>query len=91
MYIIENIATELGERIVKELRKEAWRKIDEYSFFAFDKGIDFDSYTLKRDSEFLYFEWTNWFEWQVEGSLSVLTQLAQRYQLTPPVELAEKK
>lgn len=78
---LENIDTELGNTILKDLRKSGWRKTKEYSWLAFDKGIDFDSYTLKKDGQKLYFEWTNWFEWEITGSESTLAAIAKEYQL----------
>ncbi len=79
---VESIATELGDKIIKDLRKRGWKKVKEYSWFAFDKGIDFDSYTLRKDGKELYFEWTNWFEWEITGPEAVLETIAKEYQLS---------
>lgn len=78
---IIDIETEEGEDLIKALRKEGWKKTKEYSWLAFDKGIDFDSYTLKKGSHHLVFEWTNWFEWEISGSLPALEEIARKYQL----------
>ncbi|WP_205695301.1 hypothetical protein [Corallincola luteus] len=49
---------------------------------AFDKGIDFDSYTLKKGKQTLHFEWSNWFEWEIEGDDDVIQSLIVSFQLS---------
>jgi hypothetical protein len=80
---IEFINTELGEQMVVDLKKEGWKVVKEYSWLAFDKGIDFDFYRMKKGDESLYFEWTNWFEWTIEGSEQLLESLRARYLRQP--------
>tara|TARA_A100001391_G_scaffold117899_1_gene79921 strand:- start:4274 stop:4465 length:192 start_codon:yes stop_codon:yes gene_type:complete len=48
---------------------------------AFDKGIDFDSYTLRKDSLELVLEWSNWFEWEIRGDQEALQPLAEGHGL----------
>jgi hypothetical protein len=81
--ILENIETELGNTILAQLKSEGWKRKSQYSPFAFDKGIDYDSYTLKKDGQELFFEWDNWFEWKVSGPEDVLGVLAQRFAIKP--------
>jgi len=76
------VETELGETIVKALRKDGWKKTHEYSWLAFDKGIDYDSYTLKKGAWVLEFEWTNWFEWEIQGTKEAIETLAKDYGLS---------
>ena len=78
---IEYIETETGNEIITQLMKEGWKLSDQYNRLAFDKGIDFDSYTLKRGREVVSFEWSNWFEWEIQGSEIEITQLITKYQL----------
>ncbi len=78
---LEHINTELGNQILKDLLQAGWKKSQEYNVLAFDKGIDFDSYTLIRGEAQLEFEWTNWFEWEVTGPKHVIQALMERYEL----------
>lgn len=78
---IDHIETELGNTILDKLKSERWRVISQYSPLAFDKGIDYDSYTLQKGQEKLEFEWDNWFEWKISGSEMVLAELATRFSL----------
>lgn len=43
-----DIKTEIGNKFFEDLIDEGWKKTHEYSPFAFDKGIDFDSYVLTK-------------------------------------------
>ncbi len=79
---IAYIETELGNQIIENLLKSGWKKTKEYNVLAFDKGIDFDSYTLKKGSAQLKFEWTNWFEWEVTGSKPAIEALIKTYELS---------
>ncbi|AJQ96053.1 hypothetical protein [Gynuella sunshinyii] len=51
----------------------------EYSKLAFDKGIDFDNYILEKKGVRLEFEWTNWLEWEIFGSIETLQELSEKY------------
>jgi len=82
-----NIDTDLGNRIIKELLINGWKKEKEYNKYSFDKGIDFDNYCLIKQNLSLYFEWDNWFEWKVSGSESALKDLSDKYVL----EIERKK
>jgi hypothetical protein len=77
---IEFIDTDIGEKIIKDLKRFGWRLIDEYPM-VFDKGIDYDFYTLERENLEMKFEWTNWFEWEVSGSDESLVEISERYKL----------
>lgn len=79
---IECLETALGNRILEALRQRGWKCTQEYWPLAFDKGIDFDSYTFEKGEQRLYFEWTNWFEWEVTGTSPALEDLARAYGLT---------
>ncbi|TWT90531.1 hypothetical protein Mal64_09230 [Pseudobythopirellula maris] len=76
---IENIETESGNAILKALLQDGWRVTSEYSDQMFDKGIDFDAYTLKHGSDRIDMEWDNWFEWKITASESVASDLAARF------------
>lgn len=79
---IENIDTELGNTILDDLQKQGWKVTKQYSPLAFDKGIDFDSYTLQKGQSKLYLEWTNWFEWEIHGTAIELNKLTEEYKLS---------
>jgi hypothetical protein len=78
---IVDLDTEKGSEIMDALKADGWKKVAEYNPLAFDKGIDFDSYTLIKSSASLVFEWTNWFEWEVTGSREAVESLASTYGL----------
>ena len=78
---VASIKTDAGNQILDQLKREGWRVVAEYSRLAFDKGIDFDSFTLAKDDQRLQFEWTNWLEWEVTGSEPALNDLISRFDL----------
>ncbi len=78
---IVDLDTDSGIKIIDELKGRGWKQIKQYSPFAFDKGIDFDSYTLKKTGLKLRFEWCNWFGWEVTGSSAALEYLEVEYSL----------
>ncbi len=78
---IIDLDTDQGNQIIDELKSRGWKQTKQYFPLAIDKGVDFDSYTLKKDGQELIFEWSNWFEWEVKGSLDVLKRLALEYSL----------
>ena len=78
---IENIDTEMGNKILEQLRQDGWKISDQYNRLAFDKGIDFDSYTLKKGNDELYLEWSNWFEWEIKGSECEIGNLIAKFKL----------
>lgn len=79
--IIEDIPTELGNDILETLKRNGWKVRKQYNIFAFDKGVDFDSYTLKKGTDKLHFKWTNWFEWEIKGNPDIIKELADRFDL----------
>lgn len=74
-YLLDDIRTEIGNEIITWLQTEKWQVVLQYSVLAFDKGIDFDYFLLKKSDEFLYFEWDNWFKWKIIGYQQVVSQL----------------
>jgi len=85
--MIENIDTQKGEEIISGLRKQKWKLVSQYSLFAFDKGIDYDDYRLKKGDEELYFEWDNWFEWTVVGCKQTLEHIIDDFSLEQEIKL----
>jgi hypothetical protein len=81
MLAIEDIDTNLGNIILDQLKLNGWKVTAQYSPFAFDKGIDFDSYTLRKGSETLEFEWDNWFEWKIAGAKPTIKMISMVYSL----------
>lgn len=78
---IDNIDTATGNKILEQLRKEGWKIANQYNQLAFDKGIDFDSYTLKKGSQELYLEWSNWLEWEIHGDECEISHLIVKFKL----------
>ncbi|MDC0610217.1 hypothetical protein OAP63_05745 [Vibrio sp.] len=85
---IEHIETEKGEEIINTLKKAGWKVSDQYNWFAFEKGIDFDSYTLKKGEEELSFEWSNWFSWRIQGTERLIHNLMNQFELFNTAEQA---
>lgn len=77
---LSNIKTDDFKRIVKELRSEGWRKIEEYD--NVDAWIDYGLLRLQKDGVILKFEWTNWEEGSAEGPDDALRALQARYGLS---------
>lgn len=80
---LENIDTEVGNRILDSLKADGWRQVAQYSPLAFDKGIDYDSYRLRRGLEELRLEWDNWVEWTLSGPRERIEEIAERFSLRP--------
>lgn len=78
---LEMIDTEVGNRILDSLKAEGWKQVAQYSPLAFDKGIDYDSYRLRRGPVELRLEWDNWQEWTISGPRTTLGELARRFSL----------
>ncbi|PZW45237.1 hypothetical protein [Pseudomonas sp. URMO17WK12:I2] len=78
---LEAIDTEVGNRILESLKANGWRQVAQYSPLAFDKGIDYDSYRLRRGLEELRLEWDNWFEWTLSGPRERIEAIAKRFSL----------
>lgn len=75
-----SIKTETGNQILKTLVKaNGWRIQAQYDENAFDKGIDFNSYSLEKEGIELYFEWTNWLEWEISGDPEIIQKLSQDF------------
>ncbi|MCG8612622.1 MAG: hypothetical protein MI864_19095 [Pseudomonadales bacterium] len=79
---IEDIETDLGGRILDDLKSKGWKVVSKYSPFAFDKGIDFDRYTLSKNGQRVEFEWDNWLEWKITGPEPVIKEIAREFSLT---------
>jgi hypothetical protein len=58
MITIKNIETSNWNKTIEFLINDSWSISSEY--YCFDKGIDYDSKTLKKGKERIYFEWDNW-------------------------------
>jgi len=78
---LEAIDTEVGNWILESLKAEGWRQVAQYSPLAFDKGIDYDSYRLRRGLDELRLEWDNWFEWKLSGPRERIEEIAERFSL----------
>lgn len=78
---LEDIDTDVGNQIVESLKAEGWRQVAQYSPMAFDKGIDYDSYRLRRGLEELQLEWDNWTEWRLSGPSECVEEIAERFSL----------
>ncbi len=68
----------VGNALLKALVSEGWRVVSEYSDQMIDKGVDFDSYTLKRDGKKIRMEWDNWQEWSITGEEEVIGEVSKR-------------
>jgi hypothetical protein len=77
--IAENIDTHKWNLIRNTLESEGWLVVNEY--INFDKGIDFDSYKLKKGNEIIILEWDNWIEGEIKCSEKLLKFLKQKFQL----------
>jgi hypothetical protein len=53
-----------------------------YSHQLFDKGIDFDFYEMGKENERLQFAWSNWFEGEIKGSIHLLNELSNYFNIT---------
>jgi len=75
---IENVETELGNKLIESLLHNGWKLKSEYDAIMIDKGVDYDFYTLTFNDMTLHFEWDNWFEWKIEGSASSIAIIQDR-------------
>lgn len=71
-------ATFLG--IVAALEADGWKVYSRYG--GIDAGIDHDCIRLRRHGIKLKCEWDRWDEWSMEGPISSIQQLADRFGLT---------
>ena len=78
---LENIDTQVGNRILDTLKAEGWRQVEQFSPLAIQKGIDYDSYRLRRGLDELRLEWDNWFEWKLSGPRERIEEIAERFLL----------
>ncbi len=76
---IVDIPTATFNEIVKQLRREGWRKTEEYD--GFDAWIDYGRVVLEKGNARFCCEWDNWTEGRLDGPDDVVLQLADRYQL----------
>lgn len=77
--IIEDIPTDIFNRIVTDLREDGWITVSEYD--GMDAWIDYGRIVLQKEKSSLLFEWTNWFEGSVEGTNELLRSLQEDYGL----------
>ena len=80
--VLKYLPTEQGNILLKRMTAAGWKIKSQYSPLAFDKGIDYDRYTLVRGTEMVQLEWDNWFEWSLTGSETLLTELMPRFGLS---------
>ena len=78
--LIENIPTDLFNRIVDDLRTDGWTVT--YQYDNMDAGVDYNLIRLMRNGVELKFEWTNWDEGSVDGADDEVRSLALRYGLS---------
>ncbi|MGP0173042.1 hypothetical protein ACSVIJ_14300 [Pseudomonas sp. NCHU5208] len=81
---LEMIDTEVGNEILDSLKAEGWRQVAQYSPLAFDKGIDYDCYRLRRGLDELKLEWDNWLDWKLSGPREIVEDIARRFALKVP-------
>ena len=74
-----SFAQPLGQ--VVDQHPQFGRQVAQYSPLAFDKGIDYDSYRLRRGLDELRLEWDNWFEWKLSGPRERIEEIAERFSL----------
>ncbi|MFP1683798.1 hypothetical protein ACLD0W_14900 [Alloalcanivorax sp. C16-1] len=53
-----NLHTEPGNALLEALKQQGRKQVKQYPPLAFDKGIDFDSYTLRKEGLERVLEWT---------------------------------
>lgn len=79
---VTDIKTDVGNHVLTQLVRAGWTVEYEYPLIAaFDKGIDFDAYTLARDGVRVEFEWTNWDEWQIRGPRKAVQAICREFQI----------
>ena len=76
---VSDIPTETFNRIVKDLRSQGWKKIEEYD--GFDAWIDYGKMVLRKRGEDLVFEWDNWEEGRVDGADATIAEIVKAYGL----------
>ncbi|MGN6386377.1 MAG: hypothetical protein ACTHMT_09070 [Verrucomicrobiota bacterium] len=76
---ISGIPTEAFKDILKILRAEGWKTVQEYD--GFDAWIDYGMVILQMGEKVLRFEWDNWMEGTVEGQKDVVEEICHRFSL----------
>ena len=76
---ISGIPTEAFKDILKTLRAEGWKTVQEYD--GFDAWIDYGMVILQMGEKVLRFEWDNWMEGTVEGQKDVVEKVRHRFSL----------
>ena len=79
--IATNIETDIFYLIVKLLKDNGWELIAEYDENIFDKGIDFDLYQFRKNSETILLAWSNWFEGEMKATTKTLTEIAEQFNI----------
>jgi len=77
--IVTDIKTETFNQILKNLRSEGWKKVEEYD--NIDAWIDYGMVLLKKKDLVLKFEWTNWDDGSVDGPDDVVQAIKSKYTL----------
>lgn len=65
------------EQIITDLCADGWARSGAYS--GFDAGIDYDSVTLKKESQTLKFKWEPYFQGRITGPEVLLAELKETY------------
>lgn len=68
-----DIRTERWSDIILYCKSQGWEIISEYE--GFDKGIDFDFYTLKKGDEEIKFGWDNFSEGEMTCKEPVMVEI----------------
>lgn len=63
MVIAKNIETAVWNKAITLLIQNQWKVT--YQYDGMDAGIDYNSLTLKKETEEINFEWTNWYEGEI--------------------------
>ncbi len=80
--IATNIATEQFKQIIKFLQNKGWKLIATYDDQLYDKGIDFDFYQFRKDSDEILLAWDNWEEGEIQASKAIINEIAQQIDIS---------
>ncbi|WP_092211819.1 hypothetical protein [Desulfoluna spongiiphila] len=79
---IDNIRTELFNKILQDLIDDGWSYKNKYK--QFNAWIDYGKLVLKKGNIRLVFEWDNWTDGVIFGKQAELQQLSHKYKLETP-------
>ena len=81
--VLRGIPTDKFNDILSAHISSGWEKT--YIYEGFDAWIDYGRVDLRRGTQRLRFEWTNWLEGEVSGPPAVVRAIAETHGLKPPV------